>query len=360
MSTPFRVAISPYLVRPDGTLGSGSVGLDIPPSDVPIDWVPIPPSTNAAADAAHGAPLQPDQIVGFDTLLLYSERLTAATLEGSDRLALVARFGVGYDAVDVPACTRHGALLTITPDGVRRPVASSIITFILALAHRLRDRDRLTRAGQWNAARAEPGLGLAGRTLGLVGLGNIGREVVRLIAPFGMTILAHDPYAGPPNSLGSANTDSDGVHLTDLDTVLRDSDFVCVTCPLNDETFHLLNANRLALMKPAAYLINAARGPIVDQAALTHALEENRIAGAALDVFEQEPVDPNDPLLSMDNVLVAPHAICWTDECIRGIFKSAWESIVDVASGRTPRYVVNRDALTHPRWQSPTQTSQAR
>jgi phosphoglycerate dehydrogenase-like enzyme len=354
MERRFRVAISPHLIRPNGTLGSGNVEFDAPRSAMPVDWVRIPPAKDGAS--AHGGPLEPAQVAGFDALLLYSERLTAATLEGSDRLALVARFGVGYDAVDVPACTRYGALLTITPDGVRRPVASSVIAFLLALAHRLPDRDRLTRAGKWNEARAEPGLGLAGRTLGLVGLGNIGREVVRLIAPFGMAILAYDPYAGP---LG---TEADGTRLVDLNFLLRDSDFVCITCPLNEETFHLLDVARLALMKPTAYVINAARGPIVDQAALTAMLRDGRLAGAALDVFENEPIDSNDLLLKMDNVILAPHAICWTDECIRGIYQSAWESIADVASSRIPRYVVNREALTHPRWQAvqATQTSQGR
>jgi D-3-phosphoglycerate dehydrogenase len=142
------------------------------------------------------------------------------------------------------------------------------------------------------------------------------------------------------------------VELLDLDALLEQADFVCVCCALTTETRHLLNGRRLSRMKPTAYLINVARGPIVDQAALTRILQERRIAGAALDVFEQEPVDPNDPLLKLDNVIVSPHAICWTDEIFRGNGRAACQSIVDVASGRVPQDVVNRDVLKQAEFQA--------
>ena len=187
------------------------------------------------------------------------------------------------------------------------------------------------------------GLGLTGRTLGIIGLGNIGREIVRLARPLGMRHLAFDPY------LSAADAATEGVEQVDLETLLRASDVVSINCALTPETHHLLNADRLALMKPTAYLINTARGPIVDQRALTDALEARRLAGAALDVFETEPIDPSDPLLRCDNVIVAPHAICWTDECFSAMGASACRSIVDVAAGRIPRFVVNREALDHPR-----------
>ncbi|HLZ09518.1 MAG TPA: NAD(P)-dependent oxidoreductase, partial [Chloroflexota bacterium] len=140
-----------------------------------------------------------------------------------------------------------------------------------------------------------------------------------------------------------------GVELVDLETLLRAADFLCICAALTPETHHLLNAERLALLKPTAFLINVARGPIVDQAALTTVLRERRIAGAGLDVFEEEPVDPNDEILTFDNVIVTPHAICWTDECMLNNGRSAIESILDVAAGRAPRYIVNRAVLDHPR-----------
>jgi D-3-phosphoglycerate dehydrogenase len=261
-------------------------------------------------------------------------------------LKIVARFGVGYDSVDLDACNRAGALVTITPDGVRRPVATSAMTFLLALSHRLMEKDRLARAGRWNDKADFMGVGLTGRTLGLIGLGNIGREIFTLARPFGLRHVAFDPYA----TADSAATV--GAELVDLDTLLRTADFVCICCALTKETFHLIDAARIELMKRSAFLINVARGPIVDQKALTAALQARRIAGAATDVFEEEPVDPRETLLTLDNVIVTPHGICWTDECFLGNGRSACESILDVAAGRIPRYVVNRAALDHPRWKN--------
>src|SRR5262249_27258877 len=157
--------------------------------------------------------------------------------------------------VDVPACTAAGVLLTITPEGVRRPVAAAAITFVLALSHKLLIKDRLTRAGRWAEKLDHIGQGLTGRTLGIIGLGNIGRELAAPARPFALRILAADPWAksAPP-----------GVSLVSLEELLRNSDYVCVCCALTPETRHLLGAERLAMMKPTAYLVNVARGPIVD------------------------------------------------------------------------------------------------
>ena len=212
------------------------------------------------------------------------------------------------------ACTRAGIALVITPDGVRRPVAVSIITFMLALTGKLMVKDRLTREGPAGFAKRgeHMGVGLVGRTLGSVGIGNIGAELFRLVKPFDMKFIAHDPFADPKLAAEL------GVELVGLEDVFRRADFVSVSCPLTPETRHLVNAERLALMKPTAYLINTARGPIVDQKALTKALQERRIAGAGLDVLEKEPPDPDDPILRLDNVILAPHALCWTDQCFAG------------------------------------------
>jgi len=286
-----------------------------------------------------GTAVSADDIRDIDALLLLSPRVTAATVAGAQRLKLIARFGVGYDNVDVDACTSAGVLLTITPDGVRRPVASSVLAYMLALSLRMFDKDRLIRAGRWAEKPNFMGIGLTGRTLGIIGLGNIGRDIVQLTRPLGLRYLAFDPYL----------TESEDAELVDLETLLRDSDFVTVNCALTPETHHLLNRERLGLMKPTAYLINTARGGVVDQAALTEVLTARSIAGAALDVFEPEPIASSDPLLQLDNVILAPHAICWTDECFRGNGESACRAIVEVASGRVPPYIVNRAALDHSR-----------
>lgn len=332
----FAVGVTRDFLRPDGTMGFGDIGLGMLETAPDLHWEFLAEDTRE---------LTADQIRDYDALLVLSPRVSARTLAGAGRLAVVARFGVGYDSVDLEACTRDGVLVTITPDGVRRPVATSAITFLLALSHRLLEKDRLTRAGRWADKIDTMGTGLTGRTLGLIGLGNIGREIFTLARPFEMRHLAFDPYASSESARAA------GAELVDLETLLRSADFVGVCCALTPETRHLMNAARLAFMKPTAYLINVARGPIIDQAALTEALLARRIAGAALDVFEAEPIDPSDPLLALDNVIVTPHAICWTDECFRLNGRSACQSILDAAAGRIPRFVVNPAALAHRRWE---------
>jgi phosphoglycerate dehydrogenase-like enzyme len=336
MSHTFRVGVTRDFLKADGTLGFGDIGLELLDSAAGVEWEFLPDNTSE---------LEAGQVRDYDALLVLAPRVTAKTLDGADRLTVVARFGVGYDTVDVDACTRNNVLLTITPDGVRRPVAVSAIAMLLALSHKLLIKDRLTRAGKWHEKLEHMGIGLTGRTLGLVGLGNIGREIIKMAAPFEMRHMAFDPFV---NASDAANL---GVELLDLDTLLTTADFVCVCCALVPETHHLLDARRLALMKPTAFLINVARGPIVDQQALTAVLRERRIQGAALDVFEKEPIDADDPLLGLENVILAPHAICWTDELFVGNGRSACQNILDVAAGRAPKYVVNRAVIEQPRLQ---------
>jgi phosphoglycerate dehydrogenase-like enzyme len=333
MNQNFRVGVTRDFLKPDGTLGFGDIGLNVL-DDARLAWEFLAEDTPE---------LRPDQVSDYDALLVLAPAVTAETVGGADRLAIVARFGVGYDKVDVDACTENGVLLTITPDGVRRPVAAAVMTYILALSHKLLIKDRLIRDGRWADKLDYMGMGVTGRTLGVIGLGNIGREVFVLAKPFGMKHLAYDPYVAPEQAKAL------GVELVDLETLLRESDFVSISCALTPDTHHLINAERLSLMKETAYLINAARGPIVEQKALTAALRDGRIQGAGLDVFEQEPIDPNDPILKLDNVIVTPHAICWTDECFYGNGKSACESIIDLAAGGVPKNIVNREALEHPK-----------
>jgi len=333
MHDSFRVGLTHDFLKPDGTVGFGDIGLDLLSGNPRVQYEFLP---NV------GGELPSDVARQFDALLVLAPRITAATVDGCERLALVARFGVGYDSVDVAACTRNDVLLTITPAGVRRPVAVSALALLLALSHRLIAKDKMTRAGRWQEKLSETGIGLTGRTLGLVGLGNIGREIVRIVTPLEMRIVAFDPH------VSEAAASAVGAELMSLDRLLEESDFVCICCALTSDTHHLLNASRLAKLKSTAFLINVARGPIIDQRALTDVLTNRRIAGAALDVFEKEPIDHHDPLLKLDNVIVSPHAICWTDEMFRGIGQAACRSILDVATGKMPQDVVNRDVMTQP------------
>ncbi|MGH8712645.1 MAG: 2-hydroxyacid dehydrogenase [Casimicrobiaceae bacterium] len=256
---------------------------------------------------------------------------------------MVARHGVGYDSVDVPAMTRAGIVVTNTPSAMPRPVATTALTFLLALAGKLFLKDRLTRSGRWHERMDNMGLGLTGRTLGVVGAGRIGRELLRMARTFDLKLLAADTHV---NAIELAYL---GARKVGLETLLRESDFVVVCCLLDQGTHHLIDAGAFAQMRPEAYLINVARGPVVDEAALIDALRSRRIAGAALDVFEQEPVDPANPLLAMDNVIVTPHSLCWTDECFHNMASTGLQSIVDAQAGRKPEFVVNPEALNHPR-----------
>ncbi len=329
----FRVGITRDALRDDGKTVFDAAALKVLDDPI-IEWEFIPENVKELT-AAHAA--------AYDALCVLMPRTTAATLAGPNRrLKIVARLGVGYDNVDVPACTANGVILTITPEGVRRPVATSILTFILALSHKLFLKDRITRAGRWNETKSHMGEGLIGKTVGSIGMGNIGSEMFRLLAPLNMKLVACDP------AKTQADADQLGVKLTDMDTVLREADFVCVNCFLNERTKGLIGERELNLMKDSAYLINTARGPIVNESALFKALASKRIAGAALDVFEQEPASGDNPLFRLDNVIVTPHSICWTDECFRGNAEGAFRAAVAVAKGEVPKYVVNADVLQHP------------
>jgi phosphoglycerate dehydrogenase-like enzyme len=331
MSKVFRVALSGDFKKADGS-----------PTYTDFDLAPLKSAANVEmAFLDNVSPLSADQLEDFDALILLAHRFTADSVPKSGRLSVVARFGVGYDTVDVPACTAADIALCITPDGVRRPVAVSIITFMLALTGKLMVKDKLARQGApgFAARGSHMGTGLVGRTLGSIGLGNIGAEMFRLAKPFDMTFVAHDPFAD--KTVASEL----GIELVGLDDVFARSDVLTVNCPLSADTHHLVNAQRLSLMKPTAYFINTARGPIVDQKALTAVLAAGKIAGAGLDVFEVEPTDPNDPIFKLDNVIAAPHALCWTDQCFAGNGAADIKAVLDVQRGVVPRGVVNREVL---------------
>ena len=290
--------------------------------------------------------LSPSAFTDYDALMIGGSRVSDTELAGeSGRLRIIARNGVGYDAVDTQALSGHGILLTNTPIAVRNPVATIAVAFILALSLRLPVKSRLAREGRWSERADHPGVGLPGRTLGIVGLGGIGRELARLMQPYGMTILAADPHV---DSEAAAQA---GAKLCELDDLLKLSDFVVVACLLNESTRRLLNADRLRLMKSSAYLINVARGPVIDEAALIETFAQGRIAGAGLDVFEREPPDPANPLLAMDNVISTAHCLCWTDTFVEAVGHDAISGIIDVLNGRLPPFVVNSEAKAHARVQ---------
>lgn len=292
--------------------------------------------------ASPAGELAPDSIRACDAIILLGPTVTTRTLSQAERLCLIARWGVGTNNIDIDACTDAGVIVTITPEAVRRPVASGAMAFILALAHRVVDKDRAARAGGWGKRLDTLGTGLAGRVLGVVGLGNIGRELLALASPFGMRQLAADPHVSP-----RAAEDA-GATLIDLDELLGAADVVCLTCALTPETYRLIDAPRLARMRPDAVLVNVARGGLVDQAALVQALRAGTIRAAALDTLDPEPPDDDDPILSLDNVVLAPHSIAWTTELAHGNTTACCRAILDLLAGQAPRHLVNPAVLASP------------
>ena len=234
-------------------------------------------------------------------------------------------------------------LLTITPGAVDRPVAEATIAWMLALTHRVLQKDRLVRAGRWDDCSQYMGCELHDRTLGVIGLGGIGRKLVQLVRGFGMKQpIAYDPFA-PPEILVEAD-----VRKVELDELLQTADFVSLHCPLNNQMSGLIGAEQLSLMKSDSYLLNLARSGIVDEDALYESLASRRIAGAALDCFDDEPLTTPHRLGELDNVLLAPHSIAWTGELFRDIGRTACQSLLDLSLGQCPQGAVNPEVLDSP------------
>jgi D-3-phosphoglycerate dehydrogenase len=335
MKPAFRVGLTRDILDSRGEPAFGREALGILERAPGLAWEYLPEKVRD---------LTPDHAARYDALYVNMAQVPAAAVARADcRLRIVARHGVGYDSVDVPAMTRAGIVVTHTPSSMPRPVATIALTFVLALAGKLLVKDRLTRSGRWDERMDNMGMGLTGRTLGVVGAGRIGKEILRMARAFDLKLLAADPYV---NAIELAYI---GARRVELDALLEASDFVVAAPLLNEETRHLIGAPQLARMKRSAFLVNVSRGPVVDEPALIDALRAGRIAGAGLDVFEQEPIDPGNPLLAMDNVVLTPHSLCWTDECFHNMASTGLASIVDLLAGRTPEFVVNRDVLVHPR-----------
>lgn len=295
--------------------------------------------------------LTPEDVARFDILVTKRNPLSAATLQAPGlRLRLLVRNGVGYDHIDVPACTKAGVAVCTTPDAVARPVASATMALMLAFSHELFPRDRLTRAGHWSERWNRAGMALTGRTLGVVGLGNIGCELLRLAAPWGMRHLGHTPR------FDAARHGALGVEPVELDRLLAESDFVALCCPLNAQTRGFIDARRIGLMRRGAYLLNLARGEVVDEGALVAALQARRIAGAGIDVYATEPPRSEHPLFALDNVIVGSHNLAYTDALNQDANRSAAEAVCRFHAGQRPVHVLDTDVFLHPRQQHARQT----
>jgi len=288
----------------------------------------------------HRKEIGADQIGDAQGVIVLTPAVSSESVAQAEKLLVMARFGVGYDSVDVEACSAADVLVTITAGAVDRSVAEATIGWMIALSHNLLIKDKLLRAGRWDERSKYMGCELRDRTFGAIGLGGIARKTIELLRGFGMKQpLAFDPF------LDEATAAIFGARLVSLEELLRQADFVSIHCPLTKRTRDLIGGRELSLMKPDAYLINTARGGIVDEDALYDALKNRRIAGAALDCFAKEPVIAPHRFGELDNVLLAPHSIAWTDELFRDIGRAACQVIVDLSLGQEPRGVLNPELL---------------
>jgi glyoxylate reductase len=271
-------------------------------------------------------------------IISYWDRITPAILDQSPNLRMIANYANGYDNIPLPACTSRGIMVANTPIG-DASVADLTMTLLLTVARRVVEAHRLVLSGQWLSwsPLLLAGQEVNGSTLGIIGMGKIGKQLAKRARAFDMQVLYHNRKPTPE----AAETDAEYVSLQDL---LRRSDFVCILVPLTRDTYHLIGAAELALMKPTAVLINTSRGPVVDERALYRALSEKRLWGAAIDVFEVEPPYHFHPLLQLDNVVVTPHIGSCTIANRVNMIKLSADNVLAALRGDRPPTLVNQEA----------------
>lgn len=299
-------------------------------AEVRIVPLPFSPLTNAE-EAEFARELQ-----GVRGILLRPGYITASLLDRLPDLCMVSVHGAGVDQVDVAACTERGVLVTNAPGANADSVAELTIGLMLSLARRIPAASRRVREEKvWGEARYTGGE-LKGKTLGLVGIGQIGERVARIARAFGMKVIAHDP------ALTAAKIREKGARRVKLDALLAESDYISLHAPHIPATHHLIGAEALEKVKRGAFLVNCARGPLVDEKALAAALKDGRLGGAALDVLEGEPPDPASPIFGAPNLVLTPHMAGSTAECLENIARVAGEDLARVMQGKRPKFPVNR------------------
>jgi phosphoglycerate dehydrogenase-like enzyme len=334
----FRVALSADYVSADGIPRAPNLGLDLFREHAGIEHFVLPEFHAVTA---------PDQLEQANGYLTMDAGVNESSLRRAGDLIAVGRFGMGYEDIDVAACTAADVAVFNCPGSVNRSMAEATLAWMFALSFKVLQKDRQVRAGNWGMAPpASLGRELRDRIFGTIGFGGIGREVHRLLKGLGLkSHLAFDPYADP------AVAEQLGVRMVVLKELLSTADFVSVHCPKNASTIDLVSTEQLAVMKPGAFLINTARGGIVNEDALYAALEEGRLAGAAIDTFVGEPFNQPHRFSRFENVILAPHSIGHTEELFRDIGLVACASMIQLAEGRAPVGLLNREVLARPSFQ---------
>lgn len=277
-------------------------------------------------------------------ILTSTARFSARVIAELRQALVICRYGIGVDTVDVPAATEHGIVVANVPDFCFDQAGDTAMSLILSVPRKVTYINNLIRKGVYNRDLARPIHNFRGASLGFVAFGNVARNVARKAVPFGFRLLAYDPYLKPDDVLDYPVT------LVDFETLLRESDFISVHAPLTPETRHLFDETAFRTMKPTAYFFNLGRGPVHDQHALYRAVKEGWIAGAGLDVLEQEPPDPTDPILTLDHVVFTPHYASYTEEAYHELRVKTAENAAAVLEGRFPKYVYNPEVKARARF----------
>ncbi|MEM2178255.1 MAG: phosphoglycerate dehydrogenase [Candidatus Methanomethylicaceae archaeon] len=287
-------------------------------------------------------PLKKDELIekikDCHALILGIEKITAEIMDHAKNLIIIARYGVGYDNVDIEAATKRGIIVTYTPHANSTSVAEHTFALILSLLKRIVEANLSIKSGEWIGTKFA-GIELEGKTIGIIGTGAIGRKVAYIAKGFNMNILLYD-IIKDENLEKSLNA-----RYVDLKDLLMNSDIVSIHVPLTLKTHYMINEEELKLMKRNAIIVNTARGGIINEKALTKALKEKWIAGAALDVFEKEPPNKDNPLLKMNNVICTPHSAAFTIDALKRMDMMIVEDVISALRGEKPKYIVNREVL---------------
>lgn len=281
-------------------------------------------------------------VAGVDAVLVRVAPMSREVLDEARQLKAIAKHGVGTDNIDIPAATEKGIAVTNTPEANGEGVANLALTLMMALSRRLLEADAFTRASEpWSRKEVLTGQELLGKTLSIVGTGRIGRRLAQMCqAAFDMKVYAYDPYVSQ-----EAMAASGIIKVDTVDDLMPVADYVSIHTPLTPNTRGIVGAKQFDLMKKTAYLVNSSRGPVVDESALIEALQEGKIAGAGLDVFEKEPPERDNPLLSMKNVILLPHMGGATEESMERMATHAAAEIIAVLRGERPKYLMNPSVL---------------
>ncbi len=311
----FKIGISGDLINSEGVPCFGEKPLEklTVRSDIDFEWM----------DSSIKE-ISQEMSANYDGILLNLPLATSKSVERNDcKLKIISRFGVGYDSVDIEAMKQKNIVVTNTPNAVRRPVAIAALTMIFSLSGKIFIKDKLVRSGNWNDRTNHMGIGLKQKVLGVIGAGNIGSELIKLSTPFFKNIICFDPF------LSNKNIENKGAKKVELDELAKKSDFIVILCNLNQSTLNLIDFDFFNKMKKTGYIINLSRGPVIKEKDLIKALKNKLISGAGLDVMSEEPIKKDNELISLENTILTPHALCWTDECFSDIANEAIDSILN-------------------------------